>query len=127
MFFSPLPPTNMYVFIKKKNMALQESLINTDSFEYTSGCRIPRNSKIVVIDFRGANQDGLKCCNDFQIFGDLDFKDVNKELSPTEEEEDELYEIESKDTVIWYQSSYVMKGFKDCIVNGSSVTNNWVS
>lgn len=123
VFFNPLSPTNMYIFIKKKVIGPQDSVIS-DTFLHTSGCRIPKNSKIVVIDFRSSNRDGLNCCNDLQIFGDVKDKDVKVTL---ETDEDKLYEIESSDSGMWYQSSYVMKGFKDCVINGSSVTNTWLS
>lgn len=103
---------------------MQESVISSDTFIYTSGCRIPRNSNIIVIDFRTTNQEGVKCCNDFKIFGDV----RNEVVQPTAFETDEdFHEIGPSDTAAWYQSTYVMKGFKDCIVNGSSVTSTWLT
>ncbi|XP_037876319.1 uncharacterized protein LOC101742634 isoform X2 [Bombyx mori] len=60
------------------------------------------------------------------VFSDVSTTDIGIEDSFNENCE-ELNEIESTDTIKWYQSSYVMKGFKDCIVNGSSITNTWMS
>lgn len=128
VFFNQLQPTNLYVFIKKKLINNLDSIIDSDNFVFTSGCRIPRNSKIVVLDFRTKTFDNLSCCNEFQIFGDIVNQDLqNLQLEETEENVDEFNEIESTDTARWYQSSYVMKGFKDCTVNGSSITNAWLN
>ncbi|XP_050551395.1 uncharacterized protein LOC126910943 [Spodoptera frugiperda] len=128
VFFNQLQPTNLYVFIKKKVVNNLDSIIDSDNFVFTSGCRIPRNSKIVVLDFRTKTFDNLSCCNEFQIFGDIVNQDLqNLQLEETEENVDEFNEIESTDTARWYQSSYVMKGFKDCTVNGSSITNAWLN
>ncbi|CAG9789275.1 unnamed protein product [Diatraea saccharalis] len=127
VFFSSLAPTNLYVFIKKKNLEIQEDVLNGDNFISTSGCRIPRNSKIVVLDFRSDNSENVSCCSDFQVFGESisqNFKDLQIE-DMLKDNEDEFNEIESTDDTKWYQSSYVMKGFKDCVVNGTSVTTSW--
>ncbi|RVE47489.1 hypothetical protein evm_007900 [Chilo suppressalis] len=91
MFFSLLPPTNLYMFIKKKNIETQD-IVNGDNFILTNGCRIPRNSRIDTLP-----------------------KDSAEDFS----------EIESTEEIKWYQSTYVMKGFKDCVVNGTSVTTSW--
>lgn len=127
IFFSSLPPTNMYVFIKKKNISNQDEVLNPDNFVLTSGCRIPRNSRIVVMDFRSQNTDNISCCNDFQVFGDVISDNLeNLQIQDKLSDDEEFNEIESTDSMKWYQSSYVMKGFKDCILNGSSVTNSWM-
>lgn len=80
----------------------------------------------MVIDFRTQNYDGVACCNDIQIFGDLGTIVVPIKSTETDQN-NEYHEIESSDTAIWYQSTYVMKGFKDTIVDGSSITNTWLS
>lgn len=127
VLFNPLPPTNLYVFIKKKLLNHQDNILDSDNFVFTSGCRIPRNSKIVVLNFRTKSSNNIACCNDFQVFGDVINQNLqNLNLEDTENL-DEYNEIESTDSTKWYQSSYVMKGFKDCIVNGSSVTNTWLN
>ncbi|KAG6449932.1 hypothetical protein O3G_MSEX006353 [Manduca sexta] len=121
VFFNSIPPTNMYVFLRKKTLDNQDAILSTSNFTFTDGCRIPRSSKIVVIDFRTDKPASVSCCNDFQIFGDLEStkcNEINLDI--------DYNEIESTDDMKWYQSSYVMKGFKDCIVNGSSVTNQWL-
>lgn len=113
----------MYIFLKKKTIGSQDTIISCENFQLTSGCRIPRNSKIIVIDFRTNNLYGLACCNEIQIFGD-----VSNTPQSTESDEDiEFHEIESTDTATWYQSSYIMKGFKDAVVDGSSIINSWLS
>ncbi|XP_075982782.1 uncharacterized protein LOC142981016 [Anticarsia gemmatalis] len=127
IFFNQLSPTNLYVFIKKKLVNNQDNILNNDNFVFTSGCRIPRNSKIVVIDLRTKEQDHIACCNDFNVFGEVNEDLQNLHLEDSEENPDFFHEIESSDDVKWYQSSYVMKGFKDCIVDGSSVTNLWLN
>lgn len=117
----------MYVFIKKKNISNQDEVLNPDNFVLTSGCRIPRNSRIVVMDFRSQNTDNISCCNDFQVFGDVISDNLeNLQIQDKLSDDEEFNEIESTDSMKWYQSSYVMKGFKDCILNGSSVTNSWM-
>ncbi|XP_028166155.1 uncharacterized protein LOC135080634 [Ostrinia nubilalis] len=128
VFFSSLPPTNMYVFIKKKNVSNQDEVVNPDNFVLTSGCRIPRNSRIVTLDFRSPNTENISCCNDFHVFGDAISNNLeNLQIQENVDDyEEEFNEIESTDSLKWYQSSYVMKGFKDCTVNGSSVTNSWL-
>lgn len=127
-FFSQLPPTNLYVFIKKKLLNNQDNVLDNDNFVLSSGCRIPQSSKIIVLDLRSKTFDNLACCNKFQIFGDIVYENFqNLQLENSDENVDELHEIESTDTIKWYQSSYVMKGFKDCIVNGSSITNAWLN
>lgn len=116
----------MYVFIKKKTESSQDSILSSNNFVLSSGCRIPRNAKVVVLNFRTENQNNIACCTDFQIFGDII---TNSSLSHIESEENytEFYEIESTDHIKWFQSCYVMKGFKDCVVNGHSVTNQWLN
>lgn len=92
----------------------QDNVLDNDNFVFFSGCRIPRNSKIVVLDLRTKTFDNLSCCNEFQIFGDIVHQNFdNLQLDNSEENVDEYHEMESTDSVKWYQSSYVMKGFKD--------------
>ncbi|XP_068618986.1 uncharacterized protein [Battus philenor] len=128
VFYDPLPPTNLYIFIKKKKVNRQD-LVCSDSFVSINGYRLPRNSKIIVINFRNENRENLICCNDFPIFDEVvSNKMVNLNISENDySQTDEDYaHIESTNTMCWFQSSYVMKGFKDCIVNGSSITNTWL-
>lgn len=125
IFFNQLAPTNMYVFLKKKMFNNQDNILNSDNFVFTNGCRIPWSSKIVVIDLRTKVLDNTACCNEFNIFGDIVNKNLQN-LSLDDSEDDVFNEIESNDDVRWYQSSYVMKGFKDCVINGSSITNSWL-
>lgn len=116
----------MYIFLKKKNTE-NDDVLNADNFVVASGCRIPRNSRIVVMDFRNKNMENVSCCNDFQIFGDVISQNLeNLQIQDNLGDVDEFNEIESTDHIKWFQSSYVMKGFKDCVVNGSSVTNSWL-
>lgn len=105
-------------------LGTQETVIS-DTFEHINGYRIPRTSKIVVIDFRTDNYDDVACCNKFQIFGDNIVK--NQQSSSNVEDSDALYEIESTENELWYQSCYAVKGFKDCVVNGTSITNTWLT
>lgn len=114
--------------MKKKNTD-SNGLVCSDNFVQINGYRLPRNCKIVIMDFRMHNEEDLSCCNGFQIFDEV----VNKRLHNLKISENDNYrqiedynEIESTDTITWYQSSYVMKGFKDCIVSGSSITNKWL-
>lgn len=70
--------------------------------------------------------ENISCCSDFEVFGDIEM--INHKLSScSEDNSDEFYEIESSETAKWFQSTYVMKGFKDCVVNGSSITNDWLN
>lgn len=124
-FSSPLPPTNMHVFIRKGATNYPDTVLNSDSFLPASGSRIPKSSRVYTIDFRNPNEDKIPCCNNFEIFGDVISDDMVK-LQINESSDMEFCEIQSTDLVKWYQSTYVMKGFKDCIVNGSSVTNTWL-
>ncbi|XP_037876318.1 uncharacterized protein LOC101742634 isoform X1 [Bombyx mori] len=126
MFLNTLAPTNMFVFLKKRTFNDQDALLDTSNYSFTSGHRIPASSRIIVINFRTGNTENFSCCNEFKIFSDVSTTDIGIEDSFNENCE-ELNEIESTDTIKWYQSSYVMKGFKDCIVNGSSITNTWMS
>lgn len=122
VLFTPMAPTNMYIFIRKK-MSPVHSGLTSDTFIKASGCRLPKDTKIVVIDFRAQKQDNLLCCNNFQIFGEVISESLeNLQLG----DQPNFNEIESSATMTWYRSSYVMKGFKDCIVNGSSITNKWL-
>ncbi|CAG9134022.1 unnamed protein product [Plutella xylostella] len=126
-FSSPLPPTNMHVFLKKKLIRQQtELIVNSDNFLPASGSRIPKSSRVFVIDFRAQNEENVSCCNEFAIFGD-GLSDAMAKMQVTGNTDDaEFCKIQSTDEVKWYQSTYVMKGFKDCIINGSSVTNTWI-
>ncbi|CAB3245914.1 unnamed protein product [Arctia plantaginis] len=127
VFFNQIAPTNLYVFIKKKVLGHLDNIMNSDNFVFTSGCRIPRNCKIIVIDLRTKALDKITCCNEFNVFGDIVNDDLNNLQLEDTDENDVYHEIESNDNLKWYQSSYVMKGFKDCIVNGSSITNSWLN
>lgn len=115
----------MFVFLKKTT-GRQDTVISCENFQETSGCRIPRNSKIVVIDFRSQNHDSVTCCNKIQIFGDVGTSTVPPETTDLDQDND-FHEIESTVTTTWYQCSYIMKGFKDTTFNGSSITNAWLS
>ncbi|KAJ8713988.1 hypothetical protein PYW08_007608 [Mythimna loreyi] len=127
-FYQQLQPTNLYVFIKKKLVNNQDTVLDNDNFVLCNGCRIPRNSKIVVLDLRSKTFDNLACCNEFKIFGDSGYQSLqNLQLEDSEDNEDDFHEIESTESVQWYQSSYVMKGFKDCYINGSSITDAWLN
>lgn len=111
----------MYIFIKK-NLSNNQDVICSDTFVIVDGFKLPRSCKVVSVDFRTHNLQNISCCNQFQIFGD-----ASKNLDQLGEEDDANFdEIESTDDVRWFQSSYVMKGFKDCVVNGSSVINAWL-
>lgn len=113
----------MYIFLKKKANATHDTVC-CENFQETSGCRIPRSSKIVVVDFRSKNLDSVACCNKIQIFGDV----VTNTSPEAETDQDvEYHEIESSAAATWYQSSYIMKGFKDAVVDGSSVVNGWLT
>ncbi|XP_026315147.1 uncharacterized protein LOC113226645 [Hyposmocoma kahamanoa] len=125
VFFHPIPPTNTYILIKKKLTGNQDVVLNTDNFVLTSGCRIPRSCKTVVVDFRTHHGNNLSCCNEFQVFGDIISRNFD-DLQIDDKEDDELNEIESTHNMKWYQSTYIMKGFKDCLVNGTSVSNIWL-
>ncbi|XP_023940392.1 uncharacterized protein LOC112047493 [Bicyclus anynana] len=122
IFFNTLSPTNMYIFIKK-NISNNQDVVCADTFLSVDGYRLPRSCKIVCLDFRTQNHQNVSCCHKFQIFGDA--INVNIDQLNTDEEV-EFNEIESTDDKRWFQSSYIMKGFKDCTVNGSSVTNAWL-
>ncbi|XP_045776531.1 uncharacterized protein LOC123874980 [Maniola jurtina] len=122
IFFNGLSPTNMYILIKK-NMLNNQDVVCSNIFESIDGYKIPRSCKVVSLDFRTQNLSNVSCCNNFQVFGDA----ITKSMGEINfEEEAEFAEIVSTDDVRWFQSSYVMKGFKDCVVNGSSVTNTWL-
>ncbi|XP_053614097.1 uncharacterized protein LOC128677355 [Plodia interpunctella] len=123
VFFDSLPPTNMHIFIRRNSLN-NLNIPNSDSFELTSGCRIPRKTKIVVMNFR-TNKENVSCCNDFEIFGETGGNNEDLDMEKKINFEEEFEEMESTDTMKWYQSTYVMKGFKDCVVNGNSVTNSW--
>lgn len=126
VFFHPTPPTNTYIFIKKKLTGNQDVvLLNMDNFVLTSGCRIPRSCKTVVIDFRTSNENNLSCCNEFKVFGEIICSNLGN-LQIDDKNDEEFNEIESTNNMQWYQSTYIMKGFKDCFVNGVSVSNTWL-
>lgn len=123
-----MTPTNMYVFLSKKCVGIPD-ITNCENFQQTSGCRIPSKSRIFVIDFRTQNLDSVVCCNKIQIFGDVKSPPAPEENAETTnmDKENDYHEIESTDTMTWYQSSYIMKGFKDSLVNGNSITNLWLN
>ncbi|CAF4869014.1 unnamed protein product [Pieris macdunnoughi] len=123
VFFEPLSPTNMYVFLKKESLSNQQ-VVCSDTFLHVNGYRMPRSCKVVVLNFP-ANPKNTTCCNDFKIFGNAPSEDLSK-LSLDDSSDDDFHEIESTDKVQWFQSTYVMKGFKDCVVNGSSIINSWL-
>ncbi|CAH4036913.1 unnamed protein product [Pieris brassicae] len=123
VFFEPLSPTNMYVFLKKELLNNQQ-VVCSDTFLHINGYRMPRSCKVVVLNFP-ANPKNTTCCNDFKIFGNGPSEGLSK-LSLDDSSDDDFHEIESSDKVQWFQSTYVMKGFKDCVVNGSSIINSWL-
>lgn len=125
VFQNTLPPTNMHVLLKKKNSTCD--VVCTDSFVLSNGYRLPRSSKVVVIDFRTENHENLSCCNNFSVFEEVISKNfTDLKICDIENDAEDYNEIESSSTMTWYQSCYVMKGFRDCIVSGSSVTNKWL-
>lgn len=124
VFFDSLHPTNMYLFMKKSTTSNLDVVCN-DSFVLINGYRIPKSCKVVALDFRNQNPENISCCNKFQIFGDMISKDLDN-LKLDCNLDDDFTEIESTHDIKWFQSNYIMKGFKDCIVNGSSVTNTWL-
>lgn len=125
VFFNSLAPTNMYVFLKK-NPVCNTDIVCHDSFVLVNGYKIPRSCKIVVLDFKAQTPENLACCNKFQVFGDVISKNLDHLNINSDNTEQDFNEIESTEYTKWFQSTYVMKGFKDCIVNGNSVTNTWV-
>lgn len=125
----PLPPTNMHVFVQKRVTSKEELLVNSDNFYLTSGCMLTRYSKTITIDFRSQDKAKVSCCGNFQIYQEP-VPDVANHLKVKlndhiENEESAEFEIISTDDFKWYQSIYVVEGFRDCIVNGTSVTNTW--
>lgn len=130
VFLEPLAPTNMYVFLQKKITTNHDILVNSDNFSQATGCRIPKNAKKIVIDFRKQDKKNIACCNDFQIYQDTICDTMTELLGDDwnrfEQDGCEVYEIKSTDNMEWFQSTYVLRGFKDCIVNGNSVTNKWL-
>ncbi|CAG4957761.1 unnamed protein product [Colias eurytheme] len=122
VFYDSLPPTNMYVFLKKMKYKDQNVVCN-DSFVLVNGYRIPRSCKVVVLNLKKINYENIACCNDFSVFGDTISEDLDRVKI---EDDEEFCEIETTNDVKWFQSTYVMKGFKDCFINGSSITNTWL-
>lgn len=106
----------------------QSVMLNGNSFLPASGSRIPKSSKVFIIDFRNLSQENFTCCHDYEFYSDTISDDlVNLKIKSDDDSVvSEFTEIQSSDSTKWFQSSYVMKGFKDCIVNGSSVTNLWL-
>lgn len=126
MFFETLSPTNMYVFIKKVPINNRQVLCN-NSFVLVNGYRIPKSCKIIVLKL-STNLENITCCNDFKVFSDkpsYDFSKLSLDNS-NEDDHNDFQEIETTDKVKWFQSTYVMKGFKDCVVNGISIINTWL-
>ncbi|VVD01585.1 uncharacterized protein LOC126972565 [Leptidea sinapis] len=122
IFYEPLPPTKMYIFLKILSQK-QQDVICHDSFVIVNGYKIPKSCKVVIINFRTSNTN-MTCCNEFEVFSDQISNSLSQ-VSIEGEDSDALDEIETTENVKWFQSMYVMKGFKDCIVNGSSITNSW--
>ncbi|XP_041969582.1 uncharacterized protein LOC121726334 [Aricia agestis] len=123
VFFESIAPTNMYIFIKKKVLNNQE-VVCSDDFIFLRGYRVPNKCKVVNIDFKSKSNVKVTCCNNFDVFGDI--SEALDQMSIINDKKTfENCEFESTDDSKWFQSSYVMKGFKDCFVNGSSVTNSW--
>ncbi|KAJ2938776.1 hypothetical protein O0L34_g3398 [Tuta absoluta] len=126
VFSNQLTPTNFYVMIKKKMASPNDTVLNHEHFTLTSGHRIPRSAKIIIIDLRNKTQGNILCCNDYQVFNDVLNQNItNLKIVDGLNKSHDVHEIESTDTIKWYQSKFVMKGFKDCVVDGSSVTNSW--
>ncbi|XP_014372038.2 uncharacterized protein LOC106721588 [Papilio machaon] len=125
VFQNTLPPTNLHVLLKKKNSTCD--VVCTDSFVLFNGYRLPRSAKVVVIDFRTESHENLSCCNNFEVFEEVITKNLTDlKICDNENDVEDFNEIESSSTMSWYQSCYVMKGFRDCIVSGSSITNKWL-
>lgn len=125
IFFDSLPPTNMYLFLKKSG-SYKTNVVCVDSFVLINGFRVPRTCKVITFDFREQNPDNISCCSKFQIFGDIISKNLDNLKISNDSIDDNFVEIESTQDIKWFQSNYIMKGFKDCIVNGNSVTNTWL-
>lgn len=113
----------MYVYLQKKS---NDIIVNTDSFKLVQDCKIPTNSKVVVINFRKQVKENISCCKDFHIFQDESFDTSIKVDNWNINKNVDMYDMKSTDDMQWFQSSYVVKGFKDCIVNGSSISNTWI-
>lgn len=115
----------MYIFLKKSNPSKPE-IVCVDSFVLLNGFRVPKTCKVITINFREQNPDKISCCSKFQIFGDIISKNLNNLKISNDSIDDDFIEIESTHDTKWFQCNYVMKGFKDCVVNGNSVTNTWL-
>ncbi|XP_046971357.1 uncharacterized protein LOC124538357 [Vanessa cardui] len=124
VFFNSISPTNMYVFLKKNPLCNQD-IVCSDSFVFVNGYKLPRSCKVVVLDFKAQNPENISCCNKFQVFGDVISKNLDNLNINSDDSGHNFNSIESTNEIKWFQSAYIMKGFKDCVVNGSSVTNAW--
>ncbi|CAG9565426.1 unnamed protein product [Danaus chrysippus] len=125
VFFDSLAPTNMYVFVKKIPLNNQD-VVCSDQFVLINGYKIPKSCKVIVLDFRSHNPDNISCCNKFEVFGDVISNSIGNLVLDDSTQENYFSDIESSNKVKWFQSSYVMKGFKDSFINGCSVTNTWL-
>lgn len=123
IFFKPLAPTNMYVLLQKKCEPNKQLIVNPDSFTFAGECRVPMSCKVVVVDLRKQMKEKMNCCRDFQIYNDVIYNKAAGNLT----KHNDICEFVSTDTVKWYQCNYVVKGFKDCLVNGSSISNTWLN
>lgn len=61
----------MYVFIKRKITSNPDGIVCSDDYVLVKGYKIPKNCKIVNVNFGGKSSLNVQCCNHFKIFGDI--------------------------------------------------------
>lgn len=132
----PLPPTNMYLLIKR---AQTESICNLSSltkiddaniFVPFNGCRFTKTTRLALIQLKLKTASSIS----FNIFEEehsglsklhIDSDDGGSECDKREYLQN-MSKLESCEEFQWFQSAVIFKGFKDSFANGSSITNLWL-
>lgn len=107
--------TNTYIFLKTSETCNRSS--TADFFVPSRPLMLSPKAKHIKINLNYEVCEKRDCCDNFFVFEDVGDSDA-KQRQIGESTEDQ-------ETVCWYQSKDLFKGFKDCYINKVSASELW--
>ncbi|KAJ8925927.1 hypothetical protein NQ315_009779 [Exocentrus adspersus] len=112
--------TNTFIFLK--TFVTPSGSPNVDSSENifvpSRPLTFPSKTKHIKINLNYEQGEYRNCCDGFFVFEDVGGGEAGKQRQNSES-------TEAQETVSWYQSKDLFKGFKDCYINKVSASELW--
>ncbi|XP_018571000.1 MAD2L1-binding protein [Anoplophora glabripennis] len=116
---SSMSCTNTYIFFKTTETCNRSSTVDSrnDFFIPSRPVTVPSKAKHTKINLNYEASEKRNCCDNFFVFEDVNHSDANQRRTSENNQ--------AQETIVWYQSKDLFKGFKDCYINKVSASELW--